>query len=316
MTQNPPDELWPHFKPLWDDLRAITPGLLLAGGYGLFLKQKWLLSQVSYMGTADGNYVVTDQGRRVIAESGIPTLVDVYQWNDQTPRVTKDLDFVAELNLIASPDAQRRVHEALAKHDFEVVPKNALWQFQKSVNAHHRVLVDFHAPPPVEKRDDLRVQKRRVKPNPSLGHIGIHGRNNAEAIGCELHPFSFPFQGVEIVIPNPVTLASMKLIAMRDRRLASQDAEKPPRTREFEESQARKHAHDVCRVMAMTTRAENELTDQVLEAVRPTAVFADAADTLHKFFLSDEAWASQIEADMWRAEDFGLIRDTLATWFR
>lgn len=68
--------------------------------------------------------------------------------------------------------------------------------------------------------------------------------------------------------------------------------------------------------MAIITRKESELAPCVLEAVRPTVVFADAADTLRTFFLSDEAWAAQIESEMWRAEDFRLIQDTLATWFR
>ena len=316
MTGDPADELWPHFKPLWTDLRGIAPGLVLAGGYGLFLKQKWLLSEVSYLITEDGDYLTTEKGERMIVEPGIPTLVAVYQWNDQTPRVTKDLDFVVELNLIASPDAQHRLDRVLAKHDFKVVTENARWQFEKLVDAQHRVVVDFHAPSPVGKRNDVRVQSRRVKPNPSLRQTGIHGRQNAEAIGCELHPFSFAFNGVKIVIPNPVTLAFMKLMAMRDRRLASQNAARSATERELEGSQARKHAHDVCRVMAMITREENELVPRLLKAVRPTPVFADAADTFRNFFLGDEAWVPQIEADMWRAEDFRLIQDTLATWFR
>ena len=45
MSETIQDELWPHFVPLWTDLRSIAPRLLLAGGYGLFLKQQWLLSQ-------------------------------------------------------------------------------------------------------------------------------------------------------------------------------------------------------------------------------------------------------------------------------
>ena len=38
MSETIQDELWPHFVPLWTDLRSIAPRLLLAGGYGLFLK--------------------------------------------------------------------------------------------------------------------------------------------------------------------------------------------------------------------------------------------------------------------------------------
>jgi hypothetical protein len=36
------DLLWPHFQPLWRDLvAASSTNILVAGGYGLFLKQRW-----------------------------------------------------------------------------------------------------------------------------------------------------------------------------------------------------------------------------------------------------------------------------------
>jgi hypothetical protein len=79
--------------------------------------------------------------------------------------------------------------------------------FEKKVSEGRSVVLDFHAPSPAEKRNDLRVESRRVKPQPSLGQTGIHGRVNPEAASSELHPFSFTCAGVEIVLPNPVTLA-------------------------------------------------------------------------------------------------------------
>ena len=118
------------------------------------------------------------------------------------------------------------------------------------------------------------------------------------------------------MLPNSVTLAFMKLIAMRDRRLAAQDGAKSDKERDSEESQARKHAHDVCRVMAMITRKEGDLAAHVLETIRASAVFADAADTFSKFFGSEEAWGTRIVASTWRPEDLQLIQRTLATWFR
>jgi hypothetical protein len=42
VSRNVDDPLWRYFVPLWADLTAVAPGLLLAGGYGLFLKQSWL----------------------------------------------------------------------------------------------------------------------------------------------------------------------------------------------------------------------------------------------------------------------------------
>jgi hypothetical protein len=309
------DELWPHFAPLWTDLRTIAPQLLLAGGYGLFLKQQWLVSQLRFLGTEDGRSIVTERGEKLIADEGVRTLIAIHRWNDQTPRVTKDFDFIAGLDLIASAEEQQRLHAVLEKHDFKVVPANARWQFEKEVNGERTVVLDFHAPSPAAKRDDLRVQSRRVKPQPSLGQAGIHGRENPEAICSELHPFSFPSGGVEIVIPNPVTLALMKLVAMRDRRLASQDASKSAIERQIEDGQARKHAEDVCRVTAMMTREEAEHAAEILEAVHEAPIFAEASKTFATFFQNDEDWAAQAAAGMWQTEDFHLIQSTLASWF-
>jgi hypothetical protein len=309
------DELWPHFAPLWIDLRAIAPRLLLTGGYGLFLKQQWLISQLRFLGTEDGHSIVTENGKKLIVDDGVRTLVAIDRWNDQILRVTKDLDFIAGLDLIASVEEQQRLHAALEKHDFKVVPANARWQFEKKLSAGRTVVLEFHAPSPAGKRDDLRVQSRRVKPQPSLGQAGIHGRENPEAICSELYPFSFSSGGVEIVLPNPVTLGLMKLVAMRDRRLASQDSSKSADERRIEEGQARKHAEDVCRVMAMMTREEGEHAGNILDEVRRAPVFVEASKTFATFFENDEDWASQVSVGMWQTEDFHLIQSTLASWF-
>lgn len=315
MSEAVQDELWPHFVPLWTDLRKIAPGLLLAGGYGLFLKQQWLVSQLHFPGTEGGDSIVTEKGEKPVADE-VRTVVAIHRWKDQTPRVTKDFDFLVSLDLIASPEEQRRVHEVLDKHGFKVVPENARWQFAKMIGEERQVVLDFHAPSPEQKRDDLRVQSRRVKPQPSLGQMGVHGRENPEANGSELHPFSFKFEELEIVLPNPVTLALMKLVAMRDRRSASQDASKSAGERQMEESQARKHAEDVCRVIGMMTREESETTGVVLDTVRESPVFAVATTTFSEFYKTGEGWGSQAVAEQWQAEDFRIIQNTLATWFR
>lgn len=315
MSEKVQDELWPHFVPLWTDLREIAPGLLLAGGYGLFLKQQWLIPQLRFLGTEDGHSIVTKRGEKLIVDE-VRTLVAIHRWQDQTPRVTKDFDFIANLDLIASEKEQRRIHEVLKKHGFDVVPANARWQFEKNVDAGRSVVLDFHAPAPAGERSDLRVESRRVKPQPSLGQTGIHGRVNPEAASAELRPFSFTYNGLEIVLPNPVTLTLMKLVAMRDRRAASQDAALSAENRQEEDRQARKHAEDVCRVVAMVTREESETASGVLDAVRQSPVFKTAVTTFSEFFKTDEDWGSQVVAERWRRADFQLIQNTLAAWFR
>jgi hypothetical protein len=308
------DELWPHFVPLWTDLRKIAPGLLLAGGYGLFLKQQWLVSQLRFLGNESGDSIVTEKGEKLVVNE-VRTVIAIHRWREQTPRVTKDFDFLISLDLIASPEEQQRLHEVLDKHDFKVVPENKRWQFAKVIGEGRQVVLDFHAPSPEQKRDDLRIEARRVKPQPSLGQTGIHGRENSEATGSELHPFSFKFKESEIVLPNPVTLTVMKLAAMRDRWLASQDASKPAEIRELESSQARKHAEDVFRIVAMMTREESETAINVLEVVRDNPVCSAVKATLLQFFKSDENWGSQVVKEKWQSEDFQIIQNTLAAWF-
>ncbi len=293
MSDGADDPLWDHFAPLWKDLTAVSPGLLLAGGYALFLKQSWL---------AD--------------EKDIPTVVSIDQWSSNRPRVTKDFDFIASLDLIASADEQLCLHEVLEKHRFDVVPQNARWQFQKNAGENRVVLLDFHAAPPAVPRSDLRVDARRIKPGKSLAMRGIHARENPEACGSELHPFSFCCQGLEIVLPNPVTLVVMKLVAMRDRWLSSQDESKSAVKRAEEAREAMKHASDVWRTVAMVTRAEGDTAPEVIEGIRHSQAFHDACEIFAQYFESSNAWGFQADSGLWQEEHRQLIQKILTDWLR
>ncbi len=218
MSEPMNDDLWMWFAPLWTDLRGIAPSLLLAGGYGLFLKQMWLIGE-----------------RDIATEGELRTMVPVARWLYETPRVTRDFDFIASLGLIASPEDQRRTGQVLEAHGFSVVPENARWQFQRPIGNDEKICVDFHAPDPAGQREDLRWDDRRVKPRPSLGAEGIHGRTNPETAGCDLHPFSFPWRELEITVPNAVTWAVMKLVAMHDQWIKSQDAAASAEARQDED---------------------------------------------------------------------------------
>jgi hypothetical protein len=241
MSEDLQDGLWPHFVPLWTDLRAITPKLLLAGGYALFLKQRWLISRARSISTSSGATLVDDKGAALTAVT-VPTVIDMTRWSDVNPRVTKDFDFIVSLELIASEGDQKTLSGVLAKHGFEVVARNARWQFEKKVTSDQSVLLDFHAPSPTEPRDDLRVDERRVKPRRSLGPTGIHGHKNPEANATELHPFTFAYQAVELWVPHPLAFAIMKLMAMSDRWRAASAAAASPEERLTEGRLARKHA--------------------------------------------------------------------------
>jgi len=119
------DLLWPHFLPLWRDLAAASSTrILVAGGYGLFLKQRWLSNSAS-----------------------LPTVVPIENWLDATPRVTKDVDLVLGLDLIKDASHQKSVVSALAQNGFEASDRahEQRWKFLKRLPGDQLIVVEMHA---------------------------------------------------------------------------------------------------------------------------------------------------------------------------
>jgi hypothetical protein len=291
MSELTTDPMWPIFRPLWADLRVVGDSLLLAGGYGLFLKQAWLLDHPE-----------------------TPIIVPMGQWR-MTPRVTQDFDLVVGLDIIAEQEAQERLLAVLERHDFAVSEKNPRWQFEKSVADDRRVRVELHAPLPPDGCLGLRADRIRVKRKPSLGIGGIHGRTNPEAVGCDLRPFSFALEGIPIAVTNPVTWCIMKLTAMRDQWVRSEEVRRTEKDRTFCRNQAIKHAQDVCRIVAMVTRDERDAAFGVLDSIRSTHQYVLAAEIFTEYFYPDGGWGMINTRAAWATDDMRFIRDTLASWF-
>ncbi len=287
------DPMWREFQPLWSELQLVGNQVHLAGGYGLYLKQRWLL-----------------------ANRGCPTAIPLDNWLDPAPRATNDLDIVVGLALLADAAAQRSIVQALERNNFKVVAEHPRWQFEKQLDPDRRVLVDLHAELPESENQNLALDKLRVKHRPSLGEQGVHGRQNPEAAGCSLHPFLFQIGDIVISVPNPVTWSVMKLISTRDRRLKSEDTERNEEYRNFHNYEAMKHARDVGRIIAMTTRDERDSAHEVIAEIRERAYFAEAVAACDQLFLREEGWGGQVAVRHWRTDDFRLIRDVLASWFR
>jgi hypothetical protein len=148
-----------------------------------------------------------------------------------------------------------------------------------------------------------------------LGEDGVHGRQNPEAAGCNLHPFLFQIDGIKISVPNPVTWSIMKLISTRDRRKRSEDIERNEEYRTFHRRQAMKHALDLTRVVAMTTRHEWDCASEIVARIWANACFTDAVEVCDQFFRRGHGWGAQVATQVWRADDFNVIRDTLGDWF-
>jgi len=287
------DPMWSVFKPLWKDLQKVRgDSLLVCGGFGLFLKQKWL-----------------------IEHSDVLIVVPLTQWRDAQPRVTKDFDIVIGLDLIAEENSQRKFKVVLGKHGFEVTQENPRWQFEKQMSGNRKVLLELHAPLPPGRQVGLQVDRIRVKRKPSLHEDGIHGRTNAEAVGCDLMPFRFDLEDISVTATNPATWCIMKLTAMQDQHKRSIDEERSQKDRDFCRAQAVKHAKDVCRIVAMVTRDESDALPMVINSIRSTPQFSKAAKIRADFFQFNEGWGVLAAGGDWEAADMQVIRQTLAKWF-
>lgn len=289
------DLLWPHFQPLWRDLvSASSTNILVAGGYGLFLKQRWLSGSAS-----------------------LPTVVPIANWLDTTPRVTKDVDLVLGLDLIKDARHQKSVVFALTQNGFEASDRQSeqRWKFLKRLLGEQLIVVEMHAQRPGPDLDGITATDKRVKHKPSLGAQGVHGRTNPEAVGSELHPFQFSLDGVNLVVPNPVTWSVMKLTATRDRWVSSQDLASDEEFREFSRLQAAKHAHDVYRVIAMMTMEERNRASEVVNSLGGTDAFNTARQCWQNDFADNPIPVVRELEGKWREGDQATIRGVLSGWF-
>lgn len=272
----------------------MSSGLLVAGGYGLFLKQRWLLNEI--------------QPKIVIP---------LERWLDGTPRVTKDLDFIVGLDLIANMACNGQVLGILTAHGFAVSlnPQGQRWQFEKDLGSQRKVIVELHTPSPTPDETRLKTDRIRIKHAPSLGERGLHGRHNPEAIGCDLSPFVFPIGGTKISVPNPISWTVMKLTAAHERWCSAQDNGLDLRERGFSRDQAVKHAQDAYRLVAMITLKERDASLTVIDSIRKIVQFQRAVEIYTGFFIGNDGWANNILQDRWLAEDLAVINQILEQWY-
>lgn len=289
------DLLWPHFFPLWRDLvAASSTNVLVAGGYGLFLKQIWLSSTAT-----------------------LPTVVPIQNWLDATPRVTKDVDLVLGLDLIKDADHQKSVITALSQNGFEASDRlhEQRWKFIKRLQENQLIVVEMHAQRPDPGVAGITATDKRVKHKPSLGEQGVHGRTNPEAVGSERHPFQFVIDNIDLNVPNPVTWSVMKLKATSDRWALSQDPQFEEVSREYSRVQAAKHAQDVYRVIAMMTMEERDRASEVVEAIVGTDAFLNAKQCWQNHFAERPIPVVQQLGVKWLSDDVTTIRQVLSGWF-
>lgn len=216
------DPLLPH---LLDILVApAAQRLILAGGFGLRIKQAYLASR------------------------GETTLI--------TPippaRPTTDLDLFLRMDLFIEAGAQDQIREHLRGLLYKPLQPN--WQFVKPMGgprSNREIVVDLMARHPVEG------ESVKLRP-PRVGQNALHGRSTEEAFAIELNPLAIPVQGVtslgeavtvDVILAHPYAMLNMKVRAAHDWLKMERGEIK---RKDFSE----KHAYDVYMLIAMLTNIE------------------------------------------------------------
>ncbi len=289
------DPIWPHFQPLWTKLSGVAGSeLAIAGGYGLFLKQNWLT-----------------------ANPDVPVVVPITEWRDVVPRVTKDVDLVIGLDLIANEEMQVTILQEMIDSGFPVTKDLDAqhWRFEKHLPENKTIIIELLAPVPDDHNAQLTFDRKRVKLKSSPGDTGFDARKNPAAVGFERHPFHFELDGTRLAVVNPVTWSTMKLSAMRSQREQSLKPEIPAEKRTLYQAQAAKHANDVCRIVAMITREERDAAEEVVAALAAESVFEEASNIYRDDFATT-GWGLQSVTTNWNADGLQVIQSILDTWYR
>lgn len=173
------------------ELHAATDGklpLVLAGGYGLYLKQQRL----------------QDIDER--------TLFPREEW--PIPRTTEDIDLLLYAEIATNSSRMNEVRAALDRMKFNPIDTAKYYQFVRK-DDDGMVKIDLLAGPLGKHEAHVRADPRRVRPRPS---VKLHARKTPEAIGVEEESVAIAIKnGVDVLIPNALTFVLMKLGALGDR---------------------------------------------------------------------------------------------------
>lgn len=196
--------------------------LIVAGGYGLYLKQ------------------------RSILQMGVRTLLRPELLPDN--RTTNDIDLFLRAEVVVNAKRMKLVRDALDGLGFTAVPGSEYLQFAKRVEPAGSIKIDLLVGPlgGLFDANSVKRDERRVRPK---AFAGLHAHPLDEAVAVEEHAFhvSLGDTGVVVYVPQPFTYLLMKLLAFRDR---CYDERK---------DMARHHALDVYRIIAMITAEEDSV---------------------------------------------------------
>ncbi len=269
------------------DIAAALPGreLIIAGGYGLFLKQTQF---------AKGKV------RTLFSESQLPGA-----------RTTEDIDWVLHAEVVTDSKMMGEIRKCLDSLAFEVVTKSKYMQFTREMRI-GQVKVDLLAAPLGEFSKRVKKDDRRVRPKPS---VKLHASKLEEAVAVERDALRIPIAGylssgrvheTEILVPQAFSFLLMKLNAFRDR---LDDPKK---------DQGRHHALDIYRIVGLMTRDEFQAVKSLAKEFRNHPGVGEVRGIVDKHFTpADGLGRIRMQEHPLYAEDFAIdeLIDVLSELF-
>lgn len=236
-------------------------GLLLGGGYGLYLKQLHL------------------------ADSGVRTLIGAELW--PAPRATQDLDLMLSAELVADARSMTVLRAALDKLGYQVIKGSEYLQFVRTITATQFVKIDLlTAQLDVLKNfPAIDADSRRARPT-AADRPKLHAHPTDGALTLTEAPLVIQITGAlsngqalvaPVTIPDPFSYLLMKLTAYRDRR---NDPDK---------DLGRHHALDVFRIVAMLTEPERDQVQANLRRFASDAQVRSCVDLVRLDFATATA---------------------------
>ena len=238
------------------ELRDAEIRLIIGGGYGLYLKRRYL---------------------EAAGETHLLPLIP-------EARSTNDLDMFLATEILADLSKAKAVLATVQRLGFTAVKDRENFQFLKAFPVGRQsfeVKIDFLTPMPNNPvaQGALDIQERRVR-NKKSG--GIHAHKAEEAIAVEDKPVSVVLTGLrttgenfsgQVYLPQAYAYLLMKLFAFRDWEQVKQNP-----------GYASKHALDVYSIVAMITEEELAVAEQASRIYwhRPEA--REAAAIVQEFF--------------------------------
>ena len=240
---------------LLSKLDSTTLPIILGGGYGLYLR------------------------RTILEQEGTRTLLE--HWPEA--RSTNDLDLFLRPELLCDSTRLVSLKSALDELGYTPVEGAEHYQFRKDDPdgfIKRGIKIDLlTGPSSCFEGKDLKVDRRRVRPNPS---VKVHAHPTDEAITLDEHLQEVKFQiggdgesaNKSVYLPHPFTYSLMKLFALRDQ-VAIQH-----------KGFGSHHALDLYSIIAMMTESEWNQANEMANANAGSKIGREAHRIVFELFNS------------------------------